>query len=49
MFQHNIPKAKSFIKAGEYPPDNNLDPAKLAAMMQLIHTMYNMDESETKS
>jgi hypothetical protein len=48
-FQNNKGNAGKFIRVGEYPLDNSVDPVQLAALMQVIHTMYNMDESETKS
>lgn len=48
-FQKNKSNAQKFIRIGEYPVDNKADPVQLAALMQVIHTIYNMDESETKS
>ncbi len=48
-FQKNKNKALKFIRVGEYPADENADPVLQAALMQVIHTIYNMDESETKS
>jgi hypothetical protein len=41
-------KAKKFIKAGEYPYSNVTDVISLAALMQVVHTIYNMEESITK-
>jgi hypothetical protein len=48
-FQKDPNKAKQFTNVGEYPIDKKSDPAQLAAMMQLIHTMYNLEETSTKS
>jgi hypothetical protein len=41
-------KAKKFIKIGEYPLANIEDVNSLAALMQVVHTIYNLDESITK-
>ncbi|HEY5917769.1 MAG TPA: DUF1553 domain-containing protein, partial [Chryseolinea sp.] len=41
-------EAKKFIKAGEYPHVEIQDVVSLAALMQVVHTLYNMDESITK-
>ena len=48
-FQERKGKAKQFTSIGEYPQDQSLDTVQLASFMQLIHTMYNLEESETKS
>lgn len=48
-FQKDPNKAKQFTSVGEYPMDKKSDPVQLAAMMQLIHTMYNLEETSTKS
>jgi Protein of unknown function (DUF1553)/Protein of unknown function (DUF1549)/Planctomycete cytochrome C len=40
--------AKSFIEAGEYKHEIIQDVVSLAATMQLVHTLYNMDEAITK-
>jgi hypothetical protein len=40
--------AKKFINAGEYPSAGIRDVVSLAALMQVVHTIYNMDESITK-
>jgi hypothetical protein len=42
-------KAKDFIRAGEYPHADIQDIPSLAALMQIVHTIYNMEESITKS
>jgi Protein of unknown function (DUF1553)/Protein of unknown function (DUF1549)/Planctomycete cytochrome C len=48
-FQSDIKKAGQFTNVGEYPMNKKSDPAELAALMQLIHTMYNLEETSTKS
>ncbi len=48
-FSQNKMNAEKFIRVGEYPVDKSADIIKLSALMQVIHTIYNMDESETKS
>ena len=42
-------KAAAFINVGEYPKNDTLDPARHAAHMQVIHTLYNLEETSTKS
>jgi hypothetical protein len=42
-------KAESFLKAGEYKHEGNIDKASAAALMQVVHTIYNMEEAITKS
>jgi hypothetical protein len=41
-------KAKEFICVGEFPYKDIKDVQSLAALMQIIHTIYNMEESITK-
>jgi hypothetical protein len=41
-------KAKKFVQAGEFPPAGVEDVVSLAALMQVVHTLFNMDESITK-
>ena len=41
-------KATEFIRAGEFPYEDIDDVQSLAALMQIIHTIYNMEESITK-
>jgi len=48
-FQKNKSNAEKFIMAGEYPLDKSIDAIQMAALMQIIHTIFNMDESETNS
>ena len=44
-FRQNKNNAEKFVSAGEYPLDKSIDTIQLAALMQVIHTIYNMDES----
>ena len=48
VFTQTPEEAKKFIKAGEHPPAAVDDVVSLAALMQVVHTIYNMDESITK-
>jgi hypothetical protein len=47
-FDHSPDKAQQFIRAGEFPHEAIRDVGSLAALMQIIHTIYNMEESITK-
>jgi hypothetical protein len=47
-FTTSSEEAKKFVQAGEYPSAEISDVASLAALMQVIHTIYNMEESITK-
>ena len=49
MFKTNKLDARKTLDAGEYPHPANLDPARAAALMKVIHTIYNMEEAITKS
>ena len=49
MFGKNSNKAKELLNAGEYPHEPIKDVNSLAALMQVIHTMYNMEEAITKT
>ncbi len=42
-------KAKEYIQAGEYQHLKIDNVVSLASLMQVIHTIYNMEESITKS
>jgi hypothetical protein len=42
-------KAESFLKAGEYKHEQNINKPEAAALMQVVHTIYNMEEAITKS
>lgn len=48
-FENAPEKAKEFIRAGEFPHEEIQDVQSLAALMQIIHTIYNMEESITKA
>ena len=47
-FAQSAEKAKDFVNAGEYPHAGIQDTTSLAALMQVVHTIYNMEESITK-
>jgi hypothetical protein len=47
-FTQNGKTAKEFIQAGEYKHEVVNDAVSLAATMQIVHTLYNMDETITK-
>jgi hypothetical protein len=42
-------RARKFINIGEYPAPTGLDAARHAALMQVIHMMYNLEETTVKS
>jgi hypothetical protein len=42
-------EAEKFIQVGEYPLKENTDKIMVAALMQVVHTLYNMEEAITKS
>jgi hypothetical protein len=42
-------KAKAMLAQGEYGHTDKLDLPATAALMQVIHTIYNMDESQNKN
>jgi Protein of unknown function (DUF1553) len=46
-FTQSPDKAKKLIQVGEYPMKST-DSVTVAALMQVIHTLYNMEESITK-
>ncbi len=48
-FSTSNEQAKALISTGEYPSANIPDVASLAALMQVVHTIYNMEESITKT
>ncbi|MGP1990458.1 PSD1 and planctomycete cytochrome C domain-containing protein [Zobellia laminariae] len=47
-FANNKQKAKDFIEVGEYPILKGRDEVKVAALMQIIHTIYNLEETIVK-
>jgi hypothetical protein len=48
LFTASPDAAKKFVAIGEYPFANVDDVVSLAALMQVVHTIYNMEESITK-
>jgi len=48
-YKKDITASKKLLKNGHYPQHEELDPASTAAMMLTIHTIYNLDETITKS
>jgi hypothetical protein len=40
--------AKDLLDVGEYPAPKDLDTVTVAAMMQVVNTIYNMEEAITK-
>ncbi|MDX1941720.1 MAG: PSD1 and planctomycete cytochrome C domain-containing protein [Saprospiraceae bacterium] len=48
-FKSNPNQATQLLKAGEFPSANLPDKSKTAALMQVIHTMYNMEEAIMKT
>jgi hypothetical protein len=49
IFQADPAKAKELIQVGEYKPIEGEDAPRVAALMQVIHTIYNMEEAITKN
>jgi hypothetical protein len=49
LFTSKKQDAKLALKAGEYPQDTKADANKLAALMKTINTMYNLEETITKT
>lgn len=48
-FESNPEQAAKFIDIGEYPAKEDRKEVDVAALMQVIHTIYNMEEAITKS
>lgn len=48
-FSQHPQEANKFITIGEYPAQEAEDKIQVAALMQVIHTVYNMEEAITKS
>ncbi|MEQ8335749.1 MAG: PSD1 and planctomycete cytochrome C domain-containing protein [Cyclobacteriaceae bacterium] len=49
VFGENPQKASAYITVGEYPIIEDRDEVAVAALMQVIHTIYNMEEAIVKS
>jgi hypothetical protein len=47
-FSENPASAKKFIQAGEYKHENVKDVESLASLMQVVQTIYNLDEAIVK-
>jgi hypothetical protein len=45
----NRQKAQELLQVGEYPLPAGVDTIALAALMQVLHTIYNLEEAITKS
>jgi hypothetical protein len=45
----NEKKAARLLAAGEYPQDEKTDKITQAALMQVIVTIYNLEETITKT
>jgi hypothetical protein len=48
-FSQRPAKAEDFLKAGEYKHEQNINKIEAAALMQVVHTIYNMEEAITKT
>jgi elongation factor P--beta-lysine ligase len=48
-FSADKKRAEKFIHVGEYPAAKGLDPTRHAALMQVIHMIYNLEETTVKS
>jgi hypothetical protein len=48
IYQEQPEAAATFVKVGEYPTADIDDQPALAALMQVIHTIYNMEEAIIK-
>ena len=48
-FMKEMERAQAFIAVGEFPAAKDRDVVKVAALMQIIHTIYNLEESIVKS
>ena len=49
MFQEKKLSADTTLKVGEYPLNEKIDLNNSAAMMKVVNTIYNMDETITKT
>lgn len=47
-FSTNAKRASAFLSVGEYPRVAKLNEPKTAALMQVVHTIFNLDESTNK-
>lgn len=49
VFMEKPEEATAFIDVGEFPAAKDREVVKVAALMQIIHTIYNMEETIVKS
>ena len=49
LFAQKKLDADKTLKVGEYPQNDKLDKAQLAALMKVINTIYNLEEAITKA
>jgi hypothetical protein len=49
IFNERPAKQKTFLKAGEYKHEQDINKPEAAALMQVVHTIYNMEEAITKT
>ena len=49
QFSTQPAKASNFLKPGEYKHEQIVNKADAAALMQVVHTIYNMEEAITKT
>lgn len=47
-YRHDPEAAAEFIRVGEYPQHKQVNPVHQAALMSVIHTLYNLEETVTK-
>ena len=48
-FRNSPEQAEQFVTIGEYSMDETKNKIELAALMQIVHTMYNLEEAITKT
>jgi len=48
-FRQDLKAAQKTLAIGEYPQSANPDPARTAALMRVISTLYNLEETITKT
>ncbi len=49
LFEREPDNAVKFLNVGEYPASQNRQEVSVAALMQVIHTIYNMEEAIMKT
>jgi hypothetical protein len=47
-FSQETARANAFVHVGEFPSKTGLDQREVAALMQVIHMMYNLEEASVK-